>query len=103
MPLNPLENLPETLRSQNLAFDKFPVTLNESQVNGHPDFRGSGVYAPSGHLENATSSVNMLANPIKVRIPRNCKHCVLQFKNLLYFLILFNLVVSISQTLTEVS
>ncbi|KAG8472789.1 hypothetical protein CXB51_034723 [Gossypium anomalum] len=65
MPLYPLENLPETLRSQNLAFDKFPVTPNESQVNGHSDFRGSGVYAPSGHLENATSSVNMLANPIK--------------------------------------
>ncbi|MBA0875229.1 hypothetical protein Goshw_028221 [Gossypium schwendimanii] len=71
MPLNPLENLPETLGSQNLAFDKFPATPNVSQVNGHSDFRGSGVNAPSGHLENATSSVNMLANPIKVDASRN--------------------------------
>ncbi|KAA3487259.1 protein ALWAYS EARLY 2-like isoform X2 [Gossypium australe] len=71
MPSNPLENFPETLRSQNLAFDKFPVTPNESQVTGHSDFRGTGVYAPSGHLENATSSVNMLANPIKVDASHN--------------------------------
>ncbi|KAG4111557.1 hypothetical protein ERO13_D13G111100v2 [Gossypium hirsutum] len=71
MPLNPLENLLETLGSQDLAFDKFPATPNVSQVNGHSNFRGSGVYAPSGHPENATSSVNMLANPIKVDASRN--------------------------------
>ncbi|XP_040940936.1 protein ALWAYS EARLY 2 isoform X3 [Gossypium hirsutum] len=76
MPLYPLENLPETLRSQNLAFDKFPVTPNESQVNGHSDFRGSGVYAPSGHLENATGSVNMLAN----RIKEDASHNILNAK-----------------------
>ncbi|KAB1994905.1 hypothetical protein ES319_D13G127600v1 [Gossypium barbadense] len=71
MPLNPLENLLETLGSQDLAFDKFPATPNVSQVNGHSNFRGSGVYAPSGHPENATSSVNMLANAIKVDASRN--------------------------------
>ena len=77
MPLNPLENMPETLRRQNLAFDKFSVTPNESQVNGYLDFGGSVVFTSSGRLENATSHMNMLANPIKVRMPRNCKHQVL--------------------------
>ncbi|GMI85010.1 ARABIDOPSIS THALIANA ALWAYS EARLY 3, ALWAYS EARLY 3 [Hibiscus trionum] len=71
MPLNPFENLPETLRKQNLAFDKFPATPNEYQVNGHSDFGGSGVHTPSVHPENATSPANMLANPIKVDASRN--------------------------------
>ncbi|KAL4311169.1 hypothetical protein GQ457_01G037250 [Hibiscus cannabinus] len=66
--------LPETLRRQNIAVDDFSATRTpESQVNGHSDFGGPGVYTPSGNLENATSPTNMLANPIKVTIPRNCK------------------------------
>ncbi|KAE8686638.1 DIRP,Myb-like DNA-binding domain, putative isoform 3 [Hibiscus syriacus] len=71
MPLNPLENFPETLRKQNLSFDKFPVTSNEYQVNGHSDFGRSGVYTPSVHPDNATYAANMLANPIKVDASRN--------------------------------
>ncbi|KAE8679289.1 DIRP,Myb-like DNA-binding domain, putative isoform 2 [Hibiscus syriacus] len=71
MPLYPLENFPETLRKQNLAFDKFPMTPNEFQVNGHSDFGRSGVYTPSVHPENATFPSNMLVNPIKVDAIRN--------------------------------
>lgn len=72
MPLNPLENMPETLRRQNLAFDKFSVTPKESKGNGYLDFGGSMVSTSSGRLENATSPVNLLSNPIKVRMLRNC-------------------------------
>ncbi|XP_022719393.1 protein ALWAYS EARLY 2-like isoform X2 [Durio zibethinus] len=71
MPLNPSENMPETLRRQNLAFDKFSMTPEESQVNGNLDFGGSVVFTSSGRPENATSSVNILANPIKVDAKRN--------------------------------
>ncbi|XP_022745411.1 protein ALWAYS EARLY 2-like isoform X2 [Durio zibethinus] len=74
MPLNPLENMPETLRRQNFAFDKFSVTPKESQGNGNLDFVGSVVFTSSGHLENATSPVNMLANPIKVDANRTILH-----------------------------
>ena len=72
MPLNPLENMPETLRRQNLAFDEFSETPKESQGKGNLDFGGSVVFTSSGRLENATSPGNMLANPIKVRMLRNC-------------------------------
>ncbi|XWS58184.1 hypothetical protein CRYUN_Cryun08bG0013000 [Craigia yunnanensis] len=74
MPLNPLENMPETLRRQNLAFDKFSVTAKESQGNGYLDFDGSIAFTSSGRLENATSPVNMLANPIKVDANRTILH-----------------------------
>lgn len=77
MPLNPLENMPEALRRQNLAFDKFSVTPKPSQVNSHSDFGGSTVFTSSGHLENGTSPVNMSANQIKVRMHRNCKYYLL--------------------------
>ncbi|KAK8646934.1 hypothetical protein V6N13_120699 [Hibiscus sabdariffa] len=73
MPLNPLENLAETLRRQNLAVDDFPV-IPESQVNGHSDFCGPRVYTPSGYLENATSPANMLVNPIKEAILMELKN-----------------------------
>ncbi|EOY11451.1 DIRP,Myb-like DNA-binding domain, putative isoform 1 [Theobroma cacao] len=74
MPLNPLENMPEALRRQNLAFDKFSVTPKPSQVNSHSDFGGSTVFTSSGHLENGTSPVNMSANQIKVDANRNILH-----------------------------
>ncbi|XVE63010.1 hypothetical protein DITRI_Ditri06bG0165400 [Diplodiscus trichospermus] len=66
MPLDPLENMPEALRRQNLAFDKFSVAPIESQGNGYLDFGGSVVFTSSGHLEKATAPVNMLMNPRKV-------------------------------------
>ncbi|XVF57456.1 hypothetical protein PTKIN_Ptkin06aG0207000 [Pterospermum kingtungense] len=66
MPLNPLENMPEILRRQNLAFDKLSVTPKESQGNGYLDFGGSVVSTSSGRLENATTPVNFLGIPIKV-------------------------------------
>ncbi|KAK8585646.1 hypothetical protein V6N13_050619 [Hibiscus sabdariffa] len=73
-PLSLGQQLPETLRRQNIAVDDFSATRTpESQVNGHSDFGGPGVYTPSGNPENATSPTNMLANPIKATIPRNCK------------------------------
>ncbi|XWS64536.1 hypothetical protein CRYUN_Cryun05aG0012500 [Craigia yunnanensis] len=74
MPLNPLENMPETLRRQNLAFDKFSVTPNKSRVNGHLDFGRSVIFTSRGRLENATSHMNMLANPIKVDASCNILH-----------------------------
>lgn len=74
MPLNPLENMPETLRRQNLAFDKFSVTPKESKGNGYLDFGGSMVSTSSGRLENATSPVNLLSNPIKVDANRTVVH-----------------------------
>ncbi|XP_021282350.1 protein ALWAYS EARLY 2 isoform X3 [Herrania umbratica] len=74
MPLNPLENMPEALRRQNLAFDKFSMTPKQSQVNSHSDFGGSMVFTSTGRLENGTSPVNISANQIKVDANCNILH-----------------------------
>ncbi|OMO68825.1 Always early, putative isoform 3 [Corchorus capsularis] len=74
MPLNSLENMPEALKRQNLAFDKFSVTTKESQVNGQSGVGGSTVFTSKGCMENATSPVNMLANQIKVNEYCNISH-----------------------------
>ncbi|BBH06552.1 DIRP domain-containing protein [Prunus dulcis] len=51
MPLNPLDNMPEALRRQNFAFDKFSLTSKEANKNGNLNFGGP-------HLEKATSPMN---------------------------------------------
>ncbi|KAK8488583.1 hypothetical protein V6N13_027535 [Hibiscus sabdariffa] len=72
MPRNPLENMSEILKRQNLAFDKFSLTPRGSQGNGNLELGGSEVFTSSGCLDNATSPMNMLATPIKV----DAKHSV---------------------------
>ncbi|GMI79542.1 ARABIDOPSIS THALIANA ALWAYS EARLY 3, ALWAYS EARLY 3 [Hibiscus trionum] len=76
MPLNPLENMSETLKRQNLAFDKSSLTPRGSQGNGNLELGWSEAFTSSACLENATSPVNMLTNPIKVE----AKHSVLHGK-----------------------
>ncbi|XVF06071.1 hypothetical protein REPUB_Repub06bG0016700 [Reevesia pubescens] len=83
MPLNPLENMPETLRRQNFAFDKFTLTPKESQVNGNLDFGGSMTFTSIGRVENATSPVNILANLIKVDANHNILHAKTAVSNVL--------------------
>ncbi|KAH0994839.1 hypothetical protein GBA52_018703 [Prunus armeniaca] len=51
MPLNPLDNMPEALRRQNFAFDKFSLTSKEANKNGNLNFGGP-------HFEKATSPMN---------------------------------------------
>lgn len=60
MPLNPFDNMPETLKRQSLA-DKYTLTSKASLVNGHPSVYGSMFFSPSGHLENANSPFNAVA------------------------------------------
>ncbi|GMI65604.1 ARABIDOPSIS THALIANA ALWAYS EARLY 2, ALWAYS EARLY 2 [Hibiscus trionum] len=74
MPLNPLENMSETLKRQNIAFDKFSSTPRGSQGNGNLELGGSEVFTSSGCLENAMGPVNMLANPIKVDAKHSALH-----------------------------
>lgn len=72
MPLNPLENMPETLKKQNLTFDQFSLAPRGSQGNRHLELGGPEVFTSCGCVENATSPVSI--NPIKVRMLRNCKY-----------------------------
>ncbi|KAM1051853.1 protein ALWAYS EARLY 2-like isoform X1 [Malus sylvestris] len=58
MPLNPLDNMPEALRRQNIAFDKSFLTSKESNKNGNLNFGGPMMFPSSGHLVKATSPVN---------------------------------------------
>ncbi|GLT50448.1 hypothetical protein SLA2020_239340 [Shorea laevis] len=71
MPLNPLDNMPEALRRQNLSIDKYSLTSNESPVNGHSSLFGSIFFAPSGHLENGTSPFNATVNQAKLDTNHN--------------------------------
>ncbi|KAB2059757.1 hypothetical protein ES319_A11G328900v1 [Gossypium barbadense] len=74
MPLNPLENMPETLKKQNLTFDQFSLAPRGSQGNRHLELGGPEVFTSCGCVENATSSVSI--NPIKV----DAKHTLLHGK-----------------------
>lgn len=65
MPLNPLENMPEALRRQNIAIDKFSLISKESQMNGDPNIGGL-IVASSGHMEKVSSPVNTLVKQGKV-------------------------------------
>lgn len=69
MPLNPLDNMPEALRRQNFAFDKFSLTSMEANKNGNLNFGGP-------HLEKATSPVNTSVKQGKVRISTKQKLCI---------------------------
>ncbi|XP_062084771.1 protein ALWAYS EARLY 2 isoform X3 [Humulus lupulus] len=64
MPLNPMENMPESLRRQNIAIDKFSLTSKEAQPNGN--FGGPVMFASSGHMEKAPTSMNTLGKHGKV-------------------------------------
>jgi hypothetical protein len=66
MPLNPLDNMPEALRRQNIAIDKFSLISKESQMNGDPNIGGSMIFASSGHMEKVSSPVNSLVKQGKV-------------------------------------
>ncbi|MBA0771205.1 hypothetical protein Gotri_019703 [Gossypium trilobum] len=72
MPLNPLENMPETLKKQNLAFNQFSLAPRGSQGNRHLELGGPEVFTSCGCVENATSPVNI--NPIKVDAKRTLLH-----------------------------
>ncbi|KAK9016556.1 hypothetical protein V6N11_079051 [Hibiscus sabdariffa] len=74
MPRNPLENMSETLKRQNLAFDKFSLTPRGSQGNRNLELGGSEVFTSSGCLDNAMSPMNMLATPIKVDAKHSVSH-----------------------------
>jgi hypothetical protein len=65
MPLNPSENMPEALRRQNIAIDKFSLISKESQMNGDPNIGGL-IFASGGHMEKVSSPVNTLAKQGKV-------------------------------------
>ncbi|KAM3704850.1 hypothetical protein ACJW31_03G037000 [Castanea mollissima] len=58
MPLNPLDNMPEALKRQNITIDKFSLLSKEPQMNGHPNFGGSMMFASSGNLDKVTSPMN---------------------------------------------
>ncbi|XP_075658523.1 protein ALWAYS EARLY 2 isoform X6 [Castanea sativa] len=58
MPLNPLDNMPEALKRQNITIDKFSLLSKEPQMNGHPNFGGSTMFASSGNLDKVTSPMN---------------------------------------------
>ncbi|XP_059652430.1 protein ALWAYS EARLY 3 isoform X2 [Cornus florida] len=57
MPLNPLENMPEALRKQHIAFDKFVIESRGSKA-GQSNIGGPMVFAPIGHLDNACSPMH---------------------------------------------
>ncbi|GLT61171.1 hypothetical protein SLA2020_338940 [Shorea laevis] len=70
MPLNPLDNMPEALRRQNIAIDKFSLISKESQMNGDPNIGGSMIFASSGLMEKVSSPVNSLVKQGKVDTSR---------------------------------
>lgn len=71
MPLNPLDNMPETLRRQKLAMDKSNLASKGSQVNGHPSALGPMFFSPSAHLENANSPFNAAVTQAQMEANRN--------------------------------
>lgn len=58
MPSNPLDNMAEALRRQNIAGHKFPFTSKEPQMNGNLNFGGPMMFASSGQLEKVQSPMN---------------------------------------------
>ncbi|XP_039040467.1 protein ALWAYS EARLY 2-like isoform X2 [Hibiscus syriacus] len=74
MPINSLENMPETLKRQNIAFDKSSLAPRGSQGNGNLELGGSKAFTSSGCMENAMGPVNMLATPIKVDVKHSALH-----------------------------
>jgi hypothetical protein len=74
MPLNPSDNMPEALKRQNIAIDKFSLLSKEPQMNGHPNFGGSMMFASSGHLDKVSSPMNTFVKPGKVRVLIKYKH-----------------------------
>lgn len=66
MPSNPLDNMPEALRRQNISLDKFSLISKESQMNGDPNIGGSMIFSSSGHMEKVSSPVNTLVKQGKV-------------------------------------
>ena len=68
MPLNPLDNMPEALKRQNITIDKFSLLSKEPQMNGHPNFGGSMMLASSGNLDKVTSPMNTFVQQGKVRV-----------------------------------
>lgn len=65
MPLNPLDNMPEALKRQNIAFDKFPLAL--PHLNGNLNFERPVMNASSGQLEKEPSPMNTSLQQGKVR------------------------------------
>ncbi|XP_050384391.1 protein ALWAYS EARLY 2 isoform X2 [Argentina anserina] len=56
MPSNPLDNMPEALKRQNVTFDKFPLTL--PHLNGNLNFERPVMEVSSGHVEKEPSPMN---------------------------------------------
>lgn len=69
MPLNPLENMPEALRRQNISAENFPLASKELQMNGNLNFGGLMMYASGGHLEKAPSPMSAFVKHGTVSIP----------------------------------
>lgn len=76
MPLNPLDNMPESLKRQNITIDKFSLLSKEPQMNGHPNFGGSMMFASSGNLDKVTSPMNTFVQQGKV----DTNHAIAQAK-----------------------
>ncbi|KAL0005955.1 hypothetical protein SO802_013516 [Lithocarpus litseifolius] len=76
MPLNPLDNMPEALKRQNITIDKFSLLSKEPQMNGHPNFGGSMMFASSGNLDKVTSPMNTFVQQGKV----DTNHAIAQAK-----------------------
>ncbi|KAA8545133.1 hypothetical protein F0562_019978 [Nyssa sinensis] len=64
MPLNPLENMPEALRRQKIAVDKFSANSREHKA-GQLNIDGSVIIASSEHLENVCSPLHTLITQAK--------------------------------------
>lgn len=86
MPLNPLENMPEALRRQNIGGHKFPFISNEPQMNGNLNFGGPVMFASGGHSEKAQSPMNTLGKHGKVGMPTKYFNSFLPNKYLSSFL-----------------
>lgn len=62
MPFNPLDNMPEALRRQNLAFDKLCSVSKEFPAHGYSNQEGSIVFKSNGHMENGSALFNPTVN-----------------------------------------
>lgn len=61
MPSNPLENMPEALRKQNIGVDQISLNSCEPRAR-HANAGESVVLSPNEHLENACSPINIVMN-----------------------------------------
>ncbi|KAK9292843.1 hypothetical protein L1049_020823 [Liquidambar formosana] len=52
MPLNPLDNMPDALRRQHIAVNRFSVDPKGPKLNGQSNIGRSMTFDPSEHLEN---------------------------------------------------